>query len=107
MTENEKATTNPKNTDNNCFQYALIDELNYQSIESHPERVSIVKPCIDQYNWKEIDFPTHPQKDWKMFELNDKSIALNVLYVPHNAEEIMRVCVSKHIIKRECKVPLL
>ena len=35
-------------------------------------------PDIDQYNWKEIDFPSH-KKDWKKFELNNKSIALNIL----------------------------
>ena len=62
--------------DNNCFQYALTTALNYQNIKSHPERISNLKPFIDQYNWKEIDFPSE-QKDWKKFELNNKSIALN------------------------------
>ena len=40
-----------------------------------------VKPFIDQYNWKDINFPFHVV-DWKKFELNNKSITLNVLYVP-------------------------
>ena len=31
--ENKKATTNPKNNDNNCFQYALTVALNYQNIK--------------------------------------------------------------------------
>ena len=48
-----------------------------------PQRISKIKPFIDQYNWKEIDFPSH-SKDWKKFESNNKSIALNTLYVPHN-----------------------
>ena len=42
-----------------------------------------IKPFIDQYNWKEIRFPSN-KKDWKKFELNNKSIALHVLYVSHN-----------------------
>ena len=30
--KNKKATINPKNIDNNCFQYALAVALNYQNI---------------------------------------------------------------------------
>ena len=52
-----------------------------------PERISNIKPFIDQYKWKEIDFPSHI-KDWKKFESNNKSIALNISYVPHNTEEM-------------------
>ena len=37
-----------------------------------------IKPFIDQYNWKEIDFPSH-LKGWKKFEQNNKGIALNIL----------------------------
>ena len=31
--KNKKVTINPKNSDNNCFQYALTAALNYQSIK--------------------------------------------------------------------------
>ena len=31
--KNKKATINPKNNNDNCFQYALIVALNYQNIE--------------------------------------------------------------------------
>ena len=37
--KNEKATINPNNNDNNCFQYALTVALNYQNIENHPKNV--------------------------------------------------------------------
>ena len=33
----KKATINPKNTDEKCFQYAATAALNYEEIESHPE----------------------------------------------------------------------
>ena len=33
-----------------------------------------------------MDFPSH-KKDWKKCELNNKSIALNVLHVPYNTEK--------------------
>ena len=42
----KKATINPKNTDNKCFQYAVGVALNYKDTESHPERVSNIKPFI-------------------------------------------------------------
>ena len=37
--KNKGTTINPKNTkDDNCFQDAKIAALNYQNIDSHPER---------------------------------------------------------------------
>ena len=50
----------------NDFKNALNDALNYQNIETHPERISKLKPYINKYNWKGIDFPAGP-KDWKKF----------------------------------------
>ena len=81
--KNKKATIN----DNKCFQYALTVALNYRNIKNNLERISKIKTFIDQYNWKEIDFPSQ-KKDWKKFELNNKSIALNIVYVPYNTKEI-------------------
>ena len=45
--KNKKTTINPKNNDDNCFQYALTVALNYQNIKSNPERISKIKPFID------------------------------------------------------------
>ena len=42
---------------------------------------------MEQYDWKEIHLPLH-KKYWKKFELNDNSIALNILYVPYNTKKI-------------------
>ena len=84
--KSKKSTINPKKNDYKCFQYAVTLALNLDEINSHPERISKIKPFIDQYNWKEIDFPS-TSKDWKEFELNNE-IALNILYVPHNTKKI-------------------
>ena len=65
----------------------LTAALNYLNIKSHPERISNLKPFIDQYNWKGINFPSH-KEDWKKFESNNKSTALNILLVPYNTEKI-------------------
>ena len=82
----KKAAINPKNNDNICFQYPLTVALIYQNIKKDLQRTSKIKPFINQYNWKEVDFPSE-RKDWKKFELNNKSIALNILFVSYNTEK--------------------
>ena len=106
MVKNKKSTINPKNNDDNCFHYTLTVALNHKQIKSNPERISKIKPFIDQYNWKEVDFPSH-SKDWKKFEQNNKRIALNILFVSHNTEKIRFAYKSKHNFKRENHVILL
>ena len=49
----------------NDFENTLDDALNYQNIETHPERISKLKPHINKYNWEGIDFPAG-QKDDKI-----------------------------------------
>ena len=55
---NKKTAINPKNDNDKCFQYALTVALNYQNIKNNPEKISKIKPFIDQYNCKEISFPS-------------------------------------------------
>ena len=86
--KNKGVTINLKNTkNNNCFQYAITAALNYQNINHNPERISKLEPFINNYNWKDIEFPSH-SKDWRKFECNNKAIASNILYVPYNTKEI-------------------
>ena len=47
------------------------------------------------------------QKDWKKFELNNKSIALNILNVPYNTKEIRNAYKSKYNLEHKNKVILL
>ena len=85
--KNKGVTINPKNIkDNNCFQYAIIAALNYQNFDHHSERTSKLEPFINNYNWKDTEFPSH-SKDWRKFECNNKTIALNILYVPYNTKK--------------------
>ena len=72
---------NPINKkDNKRFQYAVTVALNYQKIKKDPQRIKIIKPFINKYNWKGIHFPSE-KDDWKKFEKNNVAIALNVLYI--------------------------
>ena len=84
--KDKKSTINSKNNDHKCFQYAATLALNFDNIDNHPEKISKIRPFIDQYNWQDVDFPP-TNKDWKKFELNDK-VALNILYIPHNTKKI-------------------
>ena len=63
-------------------------------------------PYIDNYNWEGIEFPAGP-KDWKKFEQNNKTIALNILFVPHNTETIRVAYRSEYNHKHKKQVILL
>ena len=91
--KDKKSTINPKDNDDKCFQYAVTLALNLDNIDNHPERISKIKPFINQYNWKDIDFPP-TNKDWRKLELNN-DIALNILYIPHNTIKIQLALRSK------------
>ena len=104
--KNKKATINPKNNDDKCFRYALTVASNYEQIKKDPQVISKIKPFINQYNWKETDFPSN-QKDWKKFESNNKEIALNILYIPHNTNQIRHAYKSKFNLTRKHQVTSL
>ena len=97
--KNKKATINPQNKDDRCFQYAVTIALNYDRIENHPERLNNIKPFINQYEWTDINFPSHVG-DWKKF----KSIALNILYVLEGEKTIRHAYKAKYNLKRENQV---
>ena len=83
----------------------MILALNLDKIRKDPQRMSKIKPFIDQYNWKDIDFPS-TSKDWRKLELNNE-IALNILYVPHNTRKIQVAYKSKQNLTCDKEVILL
>ena len=44
------------------LKYAGTFAINHEKIRKHSERISKIKPYIDQYHWKDIT------KDWKNFK---------------------------------------
>ena len=54
--KNKKVTINPKIKDDKCFQYAITVALFHEQIKSHTERISNIKPFIDQNDSKETNF---------------------------------------------------
>ena len=100
----KKATINPKNSDDKCFQYAATVVLNYEETESHPERVSNIKPFINKYNWRGINYPSKID-NWKSFEKKNPTTALNILYIKE--KEICPVYISKINLSSEKQIILL
>ena len=104
---NKRATVNPKNlSDNKCFQYSITVALHHQDNENHPERITNIGTYICLYNWEGKEFPARI-KEWKRFERNDKKIALNILFVPHNKKTINLTHKSKYNRKLENQIVLL
>ena len=49
--KNKKATINRKNNDDKCFQYDLTVALNHEQIKKESQRITKIKPFIEQCNW--------------------------------------------------------
>ena len=104
--KDKKCCINQKNNDNKCFQYAATLALNINSINKHHQRISKIKPFIDNYNWNDINVPA-AKKDCNKFEVNNKNIALNILYVPYNTKKIEITYKSKYNLIRDNHIILL
>ena len=96
----KKATIDPKNDkDNECFKWSIIAGLNYNRIKEKELKK------IEKFKRVDTDFSSH-QRDWENFEQENTSIALNVLFVSHNSEEI-KFAYKSNYNKRNTKVILL
>ena len=100
--ENKKAVINPKNeNDDECLQWSIICALNYNEITK--KEFEIIFEKIKQ---EDKNFSSH-KKDWKYFEQNNKSIALNILFSSKDSEQITLLYESKYNLEQENKVLLL
>ena len=91
MVLHKEVTINPKNkSDNECLLWSTIWALNYNKI-TKKEFEKIFK----KIKHEDKNFSSH-QKDWKNFEQNNESIAVNVLFASQNSEELTLVYKSEH-----------
>ena len=56
--KNKEATINPKNEDDKCFQYVVSVLLKYEEIKQNPQRLFNIKPFINKYKRKGINYPS-------------------------------------------------
>ena len=72
-----KATINPINGDDTCFQYAATITLNHEEIGKNSKRISKIKHIINKCNWKGINYPSG--KDYRK-KLRKKIQQLFLMY---------------------------
>ena len=78
--KNKKTKINSINKkDKKSFQYVITVVLNHEKVRKHSERITKIETFINKYHWKELNFPLE-KYDWKKYEKNNMTIALNVLY---------------------------
>ena len=71
----KKATINPKNEKDKCFQWSIISGLNYNNIKEKELKILLKFRRVD------TDFSSY-QRDWEKFEQENNSIAL-MFYLYH------------------------
>ena len=104
MDKKEKSNNKSEEYRYKCFQCGVTVALNYEEIESHPVRVSNIKPFTNKYNWKGINDPSKIDH-WKTSGKNNLTVVLNILYIKE--KEIYPAYVSKYNLAREKQMILL
>ena len=83
--------------------YYKLHKISLNRGESHIDYLEWLKNKKATINPKMLKY----LKDWKRFELNNKSTPLNIMFAPHNTEEIRHAYKSKYNLKDENQVILL
>ena len=100
--KSKKAVLNPKSNDNKSFQYSITLSLYHKEIDNKYNRITKIKPYINNFNWNNDNLPPTKQ-DYENFEINNDKIALNIYQL--NNEEISQLYKSNH--NREKGISLL
>ena len=66
---------NPKCSDDESFMYSIIISLHYYDISHNPERISTLRPYINNYDFTDISLTV----------IDDDK---NILYISHNISSI-------------------
>ena len=84
----KKAIINPKNSDMECFKWAVIAAMKWEEIGNNPERVSKLKRYEGEFDWSDTEFPVS-FRDIKKFERNNE-IGVNILAIENKKIYICR-----------------
>ena len=52
----KKAIINPRNSDMECFKWAIIAAMKWEEMGNNPERVSKLKKYEEQFDWSGLEF---------------------------------------------------
>ena len=83
------------NNNDNDFEDALDDALNYQTIETNLERISKLKHYINKYNQEGINFPAG-SKEWQ--NLKKVIIKLHLIYCIYPVIQKKNVSKKSHYL---------
>ena len=87
----KKAIINPRNSDMECFKWAIIAAMKWEEVGNNPERVSKLKKYEEEFNWSGLEFPVS-FRDINKFESRNK-IGVNILGVENKR------CISVERVK--------
>ena len=106
--KSRKATINPINKkDNKCFQHAVTVVLNYKEIGKHSERNSEIKPFINKYSCKEINFPSEKCTAYVSKNKSNPEKQVILLMIP-NGEKYDNILQQKKLsaLKKYAKIKI-
>ena len=99
----KKAIINPKNSNMECFKWAVIAAMKWEEIGNNPERVSKLRRYEGDFDWSDIEFPVS-FRDINKFERNNE-IGVNILANGFESEiirdEHYEYCRSKDLVRVE------
>ena len=82
------AIINPKNSDMECFKWAVIATMKWREIGDHSEKISKLRRYEDDFDWDGIKFPAS-FRDIKRFESRN-GVTINIL-----ALERKKACICR------------
>ena len=104
--KSKKAVINPQKKEEECFKWAVIEALHHEEIKHHPERITLLRPYENQYNWKELEFPVSIKEIYK-FEKNSPGIPVKVLFNNKKSQNIYAARRSERNVTCKKQVNLL
>ena len=84
----KKAIINPKNSDMECFKWAVITAMKWEEIDRDHQRVSKLKRYEGEFDWSGLEFPVS-LRDINKFERNNE-IGVNILAIENKKIYICR-----------------
>ena len=84
----KKAIINPKNSDMECFKWAVIASMKWEEIDRDHQRVSKLRRYEREFDWSDIEFPVS-FRDINKFERNNE-IGVNILAIENKKIYIYR-----------------
>ena len=103
--KSKKAVINPQNKDEERFKWTVNEALHHREIKHHPERIILLRPYENQYNWKGLEFPVSIKKIDK-FEKNNPGKAVNVLFCKKESQNIYTTSRSERNVNCKKQVNL-